>query len=352
MIIEGAVDGSVSSWNGSKDLRISVALNTTWADKINDAYLHAVTNKGSAFSAGLYKITTNAEGHVIAATAVTKSDITALGIPSTNTTYSVMSGASSSADGKAGLVPQPIKGQQNYFLAGNGSWAVPTNTTYGLSGKISGNTFVATLGAASTGTTATIPEATADTAGLMTPIMVSKLAGIDSGANKYVLPTASTTLGGVKTTSAVTSTSGLTASPIINGVVYYKNTTYSAATQSAAGLMSAVDKAKLDGIDNNANKYTLPVATTTTLGGIKAGGDITIDSTGVVSVKDDSHSHVISNVDGLSDAIQGAKDYADTAVANLVGSAPETLNTLEELANAINNSPDVMTAINNAIATK
>lgn len=263
-----------------------------------------------------------------------------------------MSGASSSADGKAGLVPQPIKGQQNYFLAGNGSWAVPTNTTYGLSGQISGNTFVATLGAASTGTTATIPEATADTAGLMTPIMVSKLAGIDSGANKYVLPTASTTLGGVKTTSTVTSTSGLTASPIISGVVYYKNTTYGAATTSAAGLMSAVDKAKLDSIDNDANKYTLPVATSVTLGGIKAGGDITIDSTGVVSVKDDSHSHVISNVDGLSDAIQGAKDYADTAVANLVGSAPETLNTLEELAKAINNSPDVMTAINNAIATK
>lgn len=263
-----------------------------------------------------------------------------------------MSGASSSADGKAGLVPQPIKGQQNYFLAGNGSWAIPTNTTYGLSGQISGNTFVATLGAASTGTTATIPEATADTAGLMTSAMVSKLAGIASGANKYVLPTASTTLGGVKTTSTVASTSGLTASPIISGVVYYKDTTYGAATTSTAGLMSAADKSKLDSISADANKYTLPVATTTTLGGIKAGGDITIDSTGVVSVKDDSHNHVISNVDGLSDAIQGAKDYADTAVANLVGSAPETLNTLEELAKAINNSPDIMTAINNSIATK
>lgn len=44
------------------------------------AYNHAQA-KGAAFGQGLYKITTNAEGHVTAATAVTKADITALGIP-------------------------------------------------------------------------------------------------------------------------------------------------------------------------------------------------------------------------------------------------------------------------------
>ena len=53
----------------------------------NSAYAHAVTNKGSAFSSGLYKITTNSEGHVTAATAVAKSDITGLGIPGSDTTY-------------------------------------------------------------------------------------------------------------------------------------------------------------------------------------------------------------------------------------------------------------------------
>jgi len=48
------------------------------------------------------------------------------------------------------------------------------------------------------------------------------------------------------------------------------NTTYSAATQSAAGLMSAADKTKLDGIATGANKYTHP----TTAGNkhIPAGG--------------------------------------------------------------------------------
>lgn len=41
----------------------------------------------TAHDSGLYKITVDATGHVSAVTAVAKGDITALGIPSTNTTY-------------------------------------------------------------------------------------------------------------------------------------------------------------------------------------------------------------------------------------------------------------------------
>lgn len=81
-------------WSGTAYVEISpsLALGTTSStafrgDYGNTAYSHA-TAKGSAFASGLYKITTNAQGHVTAATAVAKSDITALGIPSSNTTYS------------------------------------------------------------------------------------------------------------------------------------------------------------------------------------------------------------------------------------------------------------------------
>ena len=42
----------------------------------------------TAKDSGLYKVTVDASGHVSAATAVVKADITALGIPATNTTYS------------------------------------------------------------------------------------------------------------------------------------------------------------------------------------------------------------------------------------------------------------------------
>lgn len=49
------------------------------------------------------------------------------------------------------------------------------------------------------------------------------------------------------------------------------NTTYKAATQSAAGLMSAADKKKLDGVAAGANSYSLPAATASARGGVKIG---------------------------------------------------------------------------------
>ena len=57
------------------------------------------------------------------------------GIPyykDTNTTYANMKAATASAAGAAGLVPAPAAGKQSSFLRGDGTWAVPTNTTYGL----------------------------------------------------------------------------------------------------------------------------------------------------------------------------------------------------------------------------
>lgn len=57
------------------------------------------------------------------------------GIPyykDTNTTYANMKEATASAAGAAGLVPAPAAGKQTSFLRGDGTWVVPTNTTYGL----------------------------------------------------------------------------------------------------------------------------------------------------------------------------------------------------------------------------
>ena len=64
-------------------------LNGTWGawseDKLTDTkYTHP---SYTAKSSGLYKVTVDSTGHVSGTAAVTKGDITALGIPSTNTTY-------------------------------------------------------------------------------------------------------------------------------------------------------------------------------------------------------------------------------------------------------------------------
>ena len=84
----------------------------------------------------------------------------------------------------------------------------------------------------------------------------------------------------------------------------------SEATTSTPGLMSAADKVKLNGIAENANNYTLPIAKSDVLGGVKSGGDFTVNSsTGVVTIKH-----------------QSLADYAKTTDVNtsLNGKVPTT----------------------------
>jgi len=93
--------------------------------------------------------------------------------------------------------------------------------------------------------------------------------------------------------------------------------------------------------------------------------NVTITAT----VADDSHNHVISNIDGLQaaldaketptgaqakvdSALASAKNYTDTKVAGVVNSAPEALDTLYELAEALGNDPNFATTIMTEIGTK
>lgn len=103
-----------------------------------------------------------------------------------NTTYGL------ATTGANGLLKQ-LSGNTSQYMRGDGTWATPPNTTYSLVGA-NGST------------------------------------------------------GLIKNGSSVTSSSGYTACPIIRGVPYYKNTTYSTATSSSSGLMSASDKSDFDEI--------------------------------------------------------------------------------------------------------
>lgn len=77
--------------------------------------------------------------------------------------------------------------------------------------------------------------------------------------------------------------------------------TLSSHTGNTAVHITSAERSKLSGIAEGANNYVLPSAGTS-LGGVKSGGDVTISS-GVITVNDDSHNHVISNVDGLQSAL-------------------------------------------------
>ena len=84
------------------------------------------------------------------------------------------------------------------------------------------------------------------------------------------------------------------------------NTTYNAATTSAAGLMSATDKSKLDGIATGANKYSLPTASSSTLGGVKVGTNLSI-SNGVLSATDTTYDTATTSAAGLMSATDKSK---------------------------------------------
>lgn len=127
-----------------------------------------------------------------------------------------------------------------------------------------------------------LPIASDDTAGLMAAAHYSLLSeldqSIDTLAGKGIL------LGKIDANalaSAVelsfTALQKSSTGQIQNGTVKEQ---IAAATSSMAGVMSAADKAKLDGIAPNANAYVLPTATASTLGGVKS------STTGTTAGKD------------------------------------------------------------------
>ena len=136
-------------------------------------------------------------------------------------------------------------------------WTVSVNDT-GKIYRYNGTEWVSL-----SGTTATYQLATQTEDGLMAATDKTKLDGIEAGANNYVLPKTLpanmiTTTDDKQFISSVEKNSyadKYTKAEVTNLI---KEAKPANATTAAAGLMSAADKAKLDGIEANANRYTLP----------------------------------------------------------------------------------------------
>lgn len=89
--------------------------------------------------------------------------------------------------------------------------------------------------------------------------------------------------------------------------------------------------------------YTLTAANGSTLGGVKGGGDVSI-ANGVITVLDDSHAHIIDNVDGLQAALDAkaalaSPTFTGTPKAPTAGAGTNTTQ--------IATTAFVMTAVNN-----
>ena len=127
------------------------------------------------------------------------------------------------------------------------------------------------------------------------------------------------------------------------------------ATSTQAGVMTSADKNKLDGIASGANNYSLPTASTTTLGGIKTSVDydqyhcfpICTDTNGVAYAKIDA----ISQYNGAVSSYEAKEDnnyttYNYNEIINKTGSSVTTLRFPSEtgtlaLTSDIPNVPDV-----------
>ena len=185
----------------------------------------------------------------------------------------LMSAASSSAAGKAGLVPAPAQNKHTSFLRGDGTWVIPTNTTY--------------------------TNATTSKDGLMSSEDKTKLDGIAENANNYVHP--STHAASMITQDTTHRFVSDTEKTTWNG-----KASKSVATTSADGLMSSEDKTKLNGIAEGANRYVHP--TTSGNKHIPSGGSTgqvlkwSADGTAVWGTDNNT---TYSNMTGASSSVAG-----------------------------------------------
>lgn len=93
---------------------------------------------------------------------------------------------------------------------------------------------------------------------------------------------------------------------------------------------------KLQEIESEANNYTHPATHPADM------------------IVQDSSRRFVSDTEknAWNETYQQATGYTDQKIAELIGGAPDTLNTLGEIAEAMNNNPDVVKALENAIGTK
>ena len=192
-------------------------------------------------------------------------------------------------------------------------------------------------------------------------------------ATKASIPSAGTDLGMVKTGGDVTISSGVitvkddshnhvisnvdglqdalnakaTPAQITEAIAALDYTSPSASTTTSTTFIDTVSQT--DGVIS-ATKKTIPTANGTTLGMVKQGGDVTISS-GVITVNDDSHNHVISNIDGLQSALDAKATPANitSAIAALDYTSPETDGTALEFITTVSQTDGVVSATKAAI---
>lgn len=196
-------------------------------------------------------------------------------------------GASNNTDGASGLVTFPSAGDQEKFLKGDGTWSIPTDTTY--------------------------DEASITSAGLLSAEDKAKLDGIQEESNKTI----------IDSELSDTSTNPVQNKVINNALNNKSDTDHS---HSKSDITDFPTSLPASDVSAWAKADTKPSYTADEVGADPSGSANT--------------------------ALASAKSYTDTKIADLINGAPETLDTLGEIATAISENESVVEAITDAIGSK
>ena len=124
----------------------------------------------------------------------------------------------------------------------------------------------------------------------------------------------------------------------------------SAQQPPSEGAFTDGDKSKLDGIAASANNYSLPDATSTTLGGIKVGTNLSIDSNGVLSSTDTNTTYSVGDggltQNNFTDALKSKLDNAVLTTGDQSVAGEKTFTSKMTATNIVNlASSGVMTTV-------
>ena len=228
-IISSSADTNANKF--SKFARIDVSGGTY---RSCSGTLEFIPTEGSSFTGELYY-------YFRTGSAITSTSIVLDWKTISNTSYAASVVAVKVSDGVYDLYYKPVGTWDTMSITNVNSYGTSYMTLYSSQGYVASVTAAATsrllnVASSTTGNSATATKATQDSTGQQ--INTTYIKGLSVSGKTITYTKGDGTTGTITTQDT--------------------NTTYSAATTSAAGLMSAADKTKLDGIATSANNYSHP----------------------------------------------------------------------------------------------
>lgn len=211
-------------------------------------------------------------------------------ISATDTTYNAFTGATGSAAGAAGLVPAPAAGDNTKYLSGDGTWKTVSQYSLPIASA-------STLGGIKVGTNLTINATTGVLSADAQPAILYSTTG--QNTDGAMTQKATTDALGLKANSADLATVATSGSyndlsnkptiPTVNNAtltIQKNGTTVKTFTANASSNVTAniTVPTKTSDITNDSGFLTsIPVATSSVLGGIKVGSGLSVTGAGVLS---------------------------------------------------------------------